>query len=244
MHIFHNGIGKPVQGLGGGGQGFAPTDIGALALWLDAADSNTITQVDGNVSQWDDKSGQANHVTQGLAASQPLTGTRSQNGMNVLDFDGGDYLKNDVFGPFVQPSTIIVVAAQDNTNNTWYVDGGSTGGGSQRNAIGGDYGAYKIYGGAILNTGVAIDTAAHIRVGIFNGTSSKAYIDGGSGVTGDAGTQGISGFVVGARATRADSFVDGWIGEVVIYNALLSNEEINQYGNYAAEKWGLSWTNI
>jgi hypothetical protein len=46
----------------------------------------------GSVSQWDDKSGNARHVTQGTAAAQPTTGAATINGLNVLDFDLGDFL--------------------------------------------------------------------------------------------------------------------------------------------------------
>lgn len=41
------------------------------ALWLDAADSSTITLNGSNVSQWNDKSGNGRNVSQATAASQP-----------------------------------------------------------------------------------------------------------------------------------------------------------------------------
>lgn len=75
-------------GTSGGGAPFAPDDISGLALWLDASDTATITQSAGAVSQWNDKSGNANHATQGMAANQPSTNTRTINGRNVIDFDG------------------------------------------------------------------------------------------------------------------------------------------------------------
>jgi hypothetical protein len=62
------------------------------ALWLDAADSATITQSSGAVSQWNDKSGGATNFTQGTAGARPATGSATLNGRNVLTFDGGDTL--------------------------------------------------------------------------------------------------------------------------------------------------------
>lgn len=56
------------------------------ALWLDAADTSTITHSSGAVSQWNDKSGNGRHVTQGTAAAQPTTGASAINGRNVIDF--------------------------------------------------------------------------------------------------------------------------------------------------------------
>lgn len=66
---------------------FNPLDL-SPTVWLDAADATTITESSGSVSQWNDKSGNGYNVTQGTGANQPTTGTRTQNGLNVIDFDG------------------------------------------------------------------------------------------------------------------------------------------------------------
>lgn len=60
--------------------------------WYDASDtsSSNITHSNGKVSGWKDKSGNGNNLTQGSSAEQPVTNTRTINGLNVLDFDGTD----------------------------------------------------------------------------------------------------------------------------------------------------------
>lgn len=68
---------------------FSPLDL-TPQLWLDADDASTITSSSGNVSQWNDKSGNGYHVTQATGTAQPKTGTVTRNGRNVLDFDGTD----------------------------------------------------------------------------------------------------------------------------------------------------------
>jgi hypothetical protein len=60
------------------------------ALWLDAADTATITESSGAVSQWDNK-GSLGNFAQATAANQPTTGASTVNGLNVLDF-AGDWL--------------------------------------------------------------------------------------------------------------------------------------------------------
>lgn len=55
-------------------------------LWLDAADPATITLVSGKSSQWDDKSGNARHATQGTDAARPTLKSAHQNGLDVLGF--------------------------------------------------------------------------------------------------------------------------------------------------------------
>jgi len=62
---------------------------GLFGHW-DAADLSTITEVGGKVSQWNDKSGQNNHLLQGTAAQQPTSGLNTLATRNVIYFDGGD----------------------------------------------------------------------------------------------------------------------------------------------------------
>ena len=68
------------------------TPVAGYTVWLDAADTATITASGGAVSQWTDKSASAYTFTQATAGKKPTTGTRTQNGKNVLDMDGGDVL--------------------------------------------------------------------------------------------------------------------------------------------------------
>jgi len=65
--------------------------------WYDASDASTITEAAGKVSQWDDKSGNARHLVQAAGAEQPTTGIRQQNGLNILDGDGTEWMG---FTPF------------------------------------------------------------------------------------------------------------------------------------------------
>jgi hypothetical protein len=67
-------------------------DATVLKLWLKASDLSTIISALGAVSQWNDKSGNLNNLTQATGARQPTTGTTTINGKNTLSFDGGDTL--------------------------------------------------------------------------------------------------------------------------------------------------------
>ena len=67
---------------------WTPAELGAsLALWLDAADSNTITLNGSTVSQWSDKSGGNRHVTQATAVNQPTFAASGLNGAPSLVFE-------------------------------------------------------------------------------------------------------------------------------------------------------------
>lgn len=56
------------------------------ALWLDAADASTVTTVSGNVSQWNDKSGNGRDAAQSTAGNRPAYQSAAQNGLNAVRF--------------------------------------------------------------------------------------------------------------------------------------------------------------
>jgi hypothetical protein len=60
-----------------------------LQIWLDPGDISTITSTGNLTDQIDDRSGNNNDAV-GLLTGRPLTGTRTLNGHNVLDYDGID----------------------------------------------------------------------------------------------------------------------------------------------------------
>lgn len=73
--------------------GWTPAQI-STALWLDAADSATVTTVSGAVSQWNDKSGNARHATQSTAGNRPAYTSSGLNGYNVVTFNGSSTFLN------------------------------------------------------------------------------------------------------------------------------------------------------
>lgn len=65
-------------------------------LWLDASDASTLTLAGSAVSQWSNKGSLGGYVSQGVTTSKPTSGIHSQNGKNVLYFDGGDDLSSNL----------------------------------------------------------------------------------------------------------------------------------------------------
>ena len=72
--------------------GFLPTDLSGLLAWYDAQYTDSITLVGGYVSQWDDRSGNDYHATQGIAAYrfEYLTNHAPANGYNALRSDASE----------------------------------------------------------------------------------------------------------------------------------------------------------
>jgi len=71
---------------------FTPLDL-TPALWMDAADTTTVTIASSAVSEWKDKSGNNRHLTQTTGGNRPTYISSAQNGLSVVRFDGtNDYL--------------------------------------------------------------------------------------------------------------------------------------------------------
>lgn len=73
------------------------------AIWFDPSDADTVTIVDGKVSQLADKSGNNRHVTQGVAANRP-----GINSVSMLTFNGSAQWFADI--PAFSSQFIISVA--------------------------------------------------------------------------------------------------------------------------------------
>lgn len=248
MHI---GLSLGLTRRGGGGIGaspFAPTDIPDLALWLDASDASTITDVEGSVSQWDDKSGGGNHATQGSGSSQPKTGTRSVNGLNVIDNDGSNdaLLIPSALYTYPAGSTTSFIVMQRDTSNQmrslYSVESSSVRFGFESNNTTIRYTHGTGNGTGPQLTGLTYDTNAHIVLGTRSATTRTVYQDGGTGVS-DTGAVDATLSSFGTTSTSGLP-LDGTTAEIVLYSALLADAQINQVGNYLASKWGIIWTDV
>lgn len=71
--------------------GFTPASLGAtLSMWYDADDAASITLNGSTVSQWNDKSANARHISQGTASQQPTYETNKLNAKPAILFDGSN----------------------------------------------------------------------------------------------------------------------------------------------------------
>lgn len=70
-----------------------PTD--GLRLWLDAEDTNALTESGGSLSVWSDKSNQGHHLIQANSTLQPQVDSTGFDGKTEIDFSLGDVLATD-----------------------------------------------------------------------------------------------------------------------------------------------------
>ena len=236
---------------------FLLTQISGCRLWLDGADSTTITTVTG-VSQWNDKSGNAYNLTQGSTGSQP---TRTG---NLLNFVSNYYLNipqaaiNNlstwslffVINP-ISSSNWIMAKQRDgvNTYNVLSMTYNTNNGGNpQTGSTGFLYWRSLNNAGQLVSTGAISTSTLQIWNLTYDGTNLYLYINGALEKT-TAGSFAISNdtsatnFTLGVwiqASTIINSGVTNFrLGEMLVYTTGLATSQRQQIEGYLAWKWGL-----
>ena len=235
----------------GGGAPFAPTDISGLSLWLKADDAATVINTGGQVDQWNDKSGNSNNATATLT-QRPITGTRTINSKNAIDFDGSVdimTLPAGVLGISAGANTIFVTYQSDNAGDaTQQLITMFNGAAGRRYEVA--FTATQIQG-CNSNTANTPTTQADTRdtstktIGFRrSGTAITTFVDGVQGTPSALGSDltAVSA-TLGAQTSGVNRF-NGLLAEVVWYNSSLSDTDMDRVGNYLNTEWGGGWTNM
>ena len=226
--------------------GFLPTDVANLKLWLDADDPTTFSFSSSNlISQWNDKSGQGNNLTQGTVADQPLLIQGVQNGKPIVRFDAiDDFLQRVNFtgGAISQPDTIYFVCkfpSATSSTNGFVFDGDTS-----RQAVNHDQistlSNYGMFSPTVLSTTTTVDTINILLYkAVFNDTSSSLDKSQVQQLSGTTGANGLNGIVLGAPFSRADSFSNPDIAEMLFYESIPSTGDDADIISYLRNKWAL-----
>jgi len=225
--------------------GFDPQSIAGLSLWLDAADSGTIT-VGTGVSQWQDKSASGSLWTQGTGNNQPATGTQTIAGKNVLVFDGAnDTLASATpFAVTTTPFSLFVVQrviAATNFGHTITSDAGS-GFALRQNASTGQVQVQANAGVTIATNGTSSAGVTQIVEMLFPaGGPNSLTINGATVSPADTTTAPTltGSWVLGGRSTSL--YANIWAAEIIGYNALLSAGQRLAVRRGLASKWGITF---
>jgi hypothetical protein len=243
----------PLGILDGVARGF-PSGITGLVARYDAQDLTSIAVSGSNVTQWNDLSGNGFHATQATGTRQPLSGTRTINGKNALDFDGtNDFLINaGIASSFTgedKPYTIFMVSTSDTTAGTltsWSI--ASTSDGRNRIFTNGN----ALISGDNANTEVALtitgsyNTNNQFLTWRSSGLNFTGYINTTLTNTGTAYNQGTINLNTASIGTLRNSdfsngvqFWNGLIGEVIYYNRQLTTDEVALVHGYLGSRWGI-----
>lgn len=222
--------------------GWTPAN-GTFWAWFDADDPATITEVGADVTQWNDKSGNARHITPqqgGIGFDLQASIQNGKPGMYTTN-SGSDrrFMGIDTI-TLAQPFTVYVAfrigtLAVSGFASIFEGDIDVTGSRAifflRRSDVGDDP---CIYGGTLqsINATPLATSTAYYMTGVYNGASSSGSVNGVASGTLNTGTFGIvDGFLFGSGG------LDGHILECLIEPD--AGTERTNVETYLAAKWGI-----
>jgi len=245
--------------------GFLPTDVQALTGWWDFSDASTlwedtsatnpVTNQGDSIARIDDKSSSGASLTQATGSAQPTWNVNTQNGRAAAEFDNantqilfiGDHSNNFLTGGAGSLSvcTLFVVALTQ-TTGTYSMAGASTLSSNNEGAhmFQGNPSAlrYRHGGSSPATEGGHSQNVWHYHTGRSGSATDRAIftngVSGGTDTTDIAIAANCDSFVIGGLTATSSPF-DGEIGEVLIYDAVLSTPDQQNVENYLSRKWGI-----
>jgi len=224
-------------------------------IWNDAYDETTITESASDVSQWDDRSGNANHLTQVLASAQPATGSATINGKNAILFDA-DYM--DLASSFdAAGKTIFFVVDMDDadmdidspdhkgliaggpvSNYNHHITLGSSSGGSWYHYFY-ESDAGTLTQGIVTNIDNDALKAPMIITFVFDTSDTKIRMNQNEVTDTSLGTTTLQYLGVGYGSySGGGNKLKGAIGEFIVIGEVLNTSEVEAIESYLNSKWG------
>jgi hypothetical protein len=236
--------------------GAVPTQIPGLSLWLDPTDLTKISLSNGNVISITDKAS-AQVFSGGVP---PRYTSNIQNGQPVINFTGSNYLSNTTYvfpnlnytifsiqnlqstvGNVLGYQRVITANAGVSTNNFIFM-------GAQGINVAG----FTAFNSTNWNDTNAISPNVNNsnvwRIASFTVDSTLAtsnnllpYIDGISKTVKVGATGAFTGLLFGGLISGGSSNQswNGYVGDILIYNQVLTTAQRQQVEGYLAYKWGL-----
>ena len=215
-----------------------------LAFWMDPSDTSTWTASSGAIASVADKSGLGRGLSQSDPSRQPGLSSFTRNGLNYFEFASTTNLRT---GPLTlaQPLTVFAVVRNTSalTTNRQIIGNAVTPNPSPALYVSG--GVWRQASSTEPLSSTSVDQNWHYLSAVYNGTSSKLYLDGtlilDSSSNANPGTNGwnSSPIVIGSRGTNEF----GWIGdiaEVMMFSGSMSTDDRQHTEKYLARKWGFT----
>ena len=236
------------------GIGWDPSYLHPLA-WYFADISYLTVDSAGKISQWSDRSGNGNHVTQSTAILRPVINPASWNQLLSVGFSGYSLAKSggsvctQIAGTDVACSILATYAPGTFSNPQALFAWGNGGGGVQ------------VMSGGITTTHLTIftreddtgttktssptypvfDFLQHLRLAwAFTGTTVTTYVNGvpaSSGANVDVGACTFTDFSIG-DTVRAGSPLQGNLMELVVVPGILQASDAGAYQSYSTQVFG------
>ena len=232
---------------------FSPLDL-TPGLWVDAADTTTVTISSLAVSEWKDKSGNNRHLTQTTGGNRPTYISNAQNGLSVVRFDGtDDYFDGTGLGTPGSISAFAVINRHSAVANGVLLASDGTWSGTKLHLATDSNGINSKMalngGGSIVGSNTKTLNAWSIdtfhRGDVTNwGSTGTIFHNGSTDATASLGANtllSLSAFNIGNwdDGSTKQRHLDGDLAELIIYPANISDHDRQRVEVYLARKWGL-----
>jgi hypothetical protein len=226
---------------------FNPTVFGNIQLWLDAADTGTITFSSGsNISGWADKSGRGCNAS--TINGTPTLVSNSLNGNPGVFFNGGANMRGSASNTGTVLTGFLVANVSNTTpGSTRIVSLGQIGTGDwqslERTGLFARRSTSQLmtlrnladlgFADISFNTGL-------LATSVYTGSSNTFYVNGTAGTSAaSSGSFGYSAYGIGKDPGNDTNFYIGSVYEVLIYNTSISTVDRQTIEGYLTWKWGL-----
>ena len=203
-------------------------------VWLDGKDADTLTLDGTSVDQWDDKSGFGRDVSNGNADATRPTYSSATGRVSFIK-GNSTFLSSGITTTLYAPNTVFIV--YHSGDNNCYIANISDDAFYHAFRI---YTNFQIYAGVLLNDGAG-NANDNIHCALFNGVSSKYWINGVTKATGDVGNGSCRGINLGSNGYGA-GYCTAEIMEVIVYSADISDKDRDKITGYLADKWSITST--
>jgi len=212
--------------------GFDPRMIPGCKLWLDAADASTIT---GSVTSVRDKANSVAFTATGTVTTSTIGTTQ------CLNFGGSGYLSGSVNSLLTGTSFVVFKATAANNGYypffTWRDNAGQTNFPAFGYVSSNTIAPYTTYIGAGTPSNTTTIGNTYLASYSWTGTTPAVGIN---GATPTAGTQGAYTSTETLLWVGNDngSYITANIGEIIIYDSVLTTTQRQEVEGYLAWKWG------
>ncbi len=247
--------------------GWSPANLASVVAWYDFGDPTSlfsdagISQVNANgqkIYQANDKSGHGNHILQTDGTYRPEYQINIQNGLSLARFfqESNRFMYRDVLWSGTSGYTVVMVTKPTANGVTSYLINNGKHNSSGSNMfvtaeLAARYYTYiKVFSSTLPTNAFSI-----LAVKLASSSTSSnttAYLNGGvalgqqTAVDGPINISADGKFCINAQYTGTGyGIYSGQDAcEIIVCDDDLATQNLNLAGNYLAEKWGLSWTNI
>jgi lysophospholipase L1-like esterase len=215
---------------------FSPLQLTSLRAWYKSDVGITIAT---GVSQWNDQSGNGNHLVQATGGAQPLRTNNSINNLPAITFDGvNDFMVNAF--TINQPETVFALVRQRTWTSSDIIFDGNVA--LSRRVV-----QSATSPGLIATSDTLLTQDNNLLISEFglitfinDGAGSSFQINSNTAVTGNAGADVGGGFTVGARGTGALGHANVDFVELVSMAAVATPAEIAGMKSYFESRVRLS----